>query len=247
MRKFLSTTAILLGLSQGASASVVYSFVESGGNVIGTLSGSLNTEFLHSFSDGQLAPPRGISASDGQLISGGLPTSDPRDPSIVSDVTDLSGTPNVTLFPISPFRTFGPGTAPDRHTYVDSSYGSEFMILGQLLNLLRSTEEDSSINYLGLSSDYVSGTPLAGGMTFLNATFDSLGIVQGDYAFDAYVSDEPPVVDFRSGSLLDVSPEPDIILSFGTAVAAVPAPATLPLLLAGLGIVGWRAGRKSTA
>ncbi len=239
MRNVLSTTVILLGLSQGASASVVYSFVESGGNVIGTLSGSLSTDFQRSFNDG-LIGNSGINPRDGMLISGETPR--PSDPTIVSDVSgDIEGS-GVDFFFVSPFQTFGP-EAGVGFTAASNTYGSTFIVM-PAFDFVIDGEPRSPFSMLGLSSDYVSGTPLAGGMTFLNATFDSLGIMQGDYLFEFPNVDEEENL---RGSFLQDVPQNSITLSFGTAVAAVPVPATLPLLLAGLGIMGWRAGRKSTA
>ncbi len=238
MRKILSTTVVLLGLSQGANASVVYSFAEVDGNVVGTLSGFLNTDFppliLGNLPEGLLP---GIAAQTGSLLSGG----DLRPvPLIREDSGDEFGL-EFEMFRLTSWQAFGPGVGSPL-VEADSSTGSLFLVGPITSDSVTGPIIGAGV---GLSPEYVSGAPLSGGMTFLGATFASLGITTGDYNFTLDVVD---VVESPGGSSLqDIPSGYGVTLSFGEAVAAVPVPATLPLLLAGLGIMGWRAGRKSTA
>ncbi|WP_137181549.1 hypothetical protein [Roseomonas sp. AR75] len=73
--------------------------------------------------------------------------------------------------------------------------------------------------YLAVPATYVSGTPLTATMTFPGATFASLGITPGAYAW--HWSSGPGATDF-------------LLLQFGTDASAVPGPSSAPLLAAGL-------------
>ncbi len=74
---------------------------------------------------------------------------------------------------------------------------------------------------------YVSGAPLSGTIKFLGATFDSLGITVGSYTY--LLPNDTVTINFikRGGE------------------AAIPLPATLPLLLGGLGLAFAAARRRA--
>jgi len=85
----------------------------------------------------------------------------------------------------------------------------------------------SSGGELGLPRGYVSGSSINGGMTFAGATLSSLGFNTGDVVYTLSSADT-------------------ITWKIGVAPAAVPLPAGLPLVIGGLGALGFlRLRRKS--
>ncbi len=75
-------------------------------------------------------------------------------------------------------------------------------------------------DYLSISRDYVSGSEMTGSMTFLGASFVSLGVRLGDYVWRL------PNDTF---TLRFANPDP----------APVPLPASMPLLAVAIGALGW--------
>lgn len=184
-----AVTLLAGGLGAGqASAAAVFLFQEQGGDVVGTLSGSLSlgtAGFPGAFTNGTLIGP-----SDGELLSattGGTTT----DGYVVSGPASFGA---------------GPGGAPD------SRSGLAMHLLG-------------SFGLLYLDASYSSGDPLSGGMVFTGTDFTTLGITPGDYVYVLRSQDT-------------------LTLRFVSTPAAVPAPASLPILAGALGMLGFAMRRR---
>ncbi|WP_146204902.1 hypothetical protein [Jannaschia seohaensis] len=80
---------------------------------------------------------------------------------------------------------------------------------------------------LQLPVGYVSGAPISGSFSFAGASFTSLGLTSGTSFLNT----------LSNGDTIRI----DVGIS-----AAVPLLATLPLLLAGIGAIGWAARRRRT-
>ena len=140
-------------LSESAMAAIVVTAQEVGGNVVFQGGGAIDASAL------TLGEPRhGDSA--GINANFGLRFQPP-------------GRQTFNLFTgvITPLPSFGNPASPF-FTPADSSSGD-------VISIFRAT--DSSPDILILTSDYVSGAPLSGTMTFNNASLDTLGLFRGEY------------------------------------------------------------------
>ena len=192
--KHFMWAALAVVLSVGALApksahsAVIIDFVETGGDVTMTLTGSLNVSAL------------GTPSSSGTGFSMVWPS---RVRIAVSGTVDMYSGVGLT----------GPalGTGGVNPTLTLS--GDPFFM-------------DTSEDRLGVPAGYVSGTALSSTLTFLNTDFASLGMAPGSYLY--------------------TFPGDTITVNVGS-IASVPAPAGLPLALAGLGAVALvRQRRKKT-
>ena len=147
----------------------------------------------------------------------------------LSGSLDLAGAGYVDNFPVSEgitaslgyvgtggtLRTYrmtsGPTVFGTGFGFAGVSSGSSFMVYGGL-------------SWVGVATDYVSGTALTGTHTFSGMTFASLGIATGSYQW--------------------TMPNDTITVNFGT--TPIPLPASLPLLLGALGLAGVVARRRKT-
>lgn len=181
----LAAGALALSLSAGAAQSaVLFAFEETGGNVVGTLSGSLDltgASYLRTASVGS-----GIVSSRGEVAIEG----------------------NVYMYAATGPAPFGSAFTPTFGTGV----GSPFFVQGVPGRI-----------GVGVSTVYTSGSALSGTLTFLTASFLSLGITPGEYVYTL--------------------PNDTVTLRFSQA-QVVPLPATLPLLLGGLGLAFAAARRR---
>jgi hypothetical protein len=167
-----------------APAAVEFVFEEAGGNVVGTLSGSLDLTG---------ATPVGDFSSDKGAVL-------PR-----FGILSLPG--DGLTYAASGPGDFGQGFPIE---IASSASGSSFLAQG---------------NLVGVPIGYSSGQSLSGTMTFLGASFVSLGIDPGTYAYTLQGSNDT------------------VTLRFGTTV--VPLPAALPLMLGALGLAFAAVHRRS--
>jgi hypothetical protein len=176
-KSLVAAGALSLSLLAGsAPAAVLISFGETGGGVVGTLSGSLD-------------------------LTGAIfrQVHIPMVPFVVPELGRVS-TGDSPLKPMNSYEAFGPSFGPGAETLATSTTGSAFLT-------------DS----LGVSVvEGYAGEALTGTLAFAGATFASLGIVPGEYVYTL--------------------PNDTVTLRFGPATTVIPLPASLPLLLGGLGL-----------
>ena len=176
---------------KSANSAVIINFVETGGDVIMDLSGSLDVSALGTPGTGSVFDAIAPSSS---IVAVGI------SPAIFGDIYGGVGLTGPA------FGTGGPG-------FADSASGDDFLLDGSADNIL-------------VPFGYVSGAPLSSTMTFLGQTFLSLGMTPGTYVY--------------------TYPADTITINVGP--VSIPAPAGLPLALAGLGTVALvRQRRKKTA
>jgi hypothetical protein len=195
MKSLFGAVAVAAALGAApASSAVLFEFAESGGDVVVTLSGSLNLTDLTIVDGGTFTGSDFITPTFPSIIAAEVGSSD------VSKSEFVGG--------LDPFGSSGFQAA--------DSYS------GDLTGA-------NSTNFF-FADSYVSEAALNGTMTFLSATFASLALFEGD-----------TVGVLANGET--------VTIRIGTE-AAVPVPASLPLLASGfslLGFAGWRRDRKSAA
>jgi hypothetical protein len=180
-KAFLAACGLSLSLvAAEASAAVGFSFEETGGNVVGTLSGSLDLSGAKLFDT--------FSAAQGAIL--------PR-----FGLVTFTGA-GVT------YEASGPGDFGQGLSEFTMSSGSPFHV---------------SPDLIGVSSTYISAQTLAGTISFLGTDFASLGITPGTYVYTLF---DMGTQDYTGDT---------VTLRF-TPGAVIPLPATLPLLLAALGL-----------
>jgi len=118
-----------------------------------------------------------------------------------------------TIGQVSTYGISGPSFFGSSSFYNSSTtaVGNEFGIFGTDRQVI-------------LPLDYVSGTPLAGTLTFVNATFASLGLTAGIYNY-ANIRDQ-------------------VTVTISSATPAVPEPASWVMMILGMGVVGGALRRR---
>lgn len=162
---------------QATHASVTITAVEIDGNVVFSYSGSINTAFLEPRYGPDYSVIRGRLAPDSSLI-------------YFAD-TDFSA-PNALKFYTDPVTTSPASMGSGNLTFPSSFTGSYFIITPL---------------FVGVPSNYVSGSQISGTMTFEGATFESLGLNTdpGSYLF-TLTNLESVTVAFEAPST-ELSPE----------------------------------------
>lgn len=105
--------------------------------------------------------------------------------------------------------TFGTG-GPFGGTATGTGFGTGFFTFGP---------PTTTVYVAQVYSDYVSNAPMSGTLTIVGATFADMGVALGDYVWTLANGDT-------------------VTLRFSPSALAVPVPAALPLMAAGLGFLG---------
>ena len=193
MKHFLGTAfAVVLTAAimapNTARSSVIINFVETGGGVTMTLSGSLNLTGATSWTGGNLQPANVTPLNASLLVAGNTQL-----------FFGLTGSDN----------NFGPGPQALPATFS----GSQFALL-------------ATLGAFGVPLTYTSGDLLSSTMIFDATDFATLGMVVGTYVWS-----------IPSGDTITLNIVP----------TSIPAPAGLPLALAGVGAVALVRRRRKHA
>jgi len=157
----LGSWSLLAETANDASSGLVFTLEEIGGDVIGTLSGSLDLD------NAVLGNSTGISAIGARI--------NPPSPFIS---TGSNGT-NVDSYLLSSAPVFGPGEASfETLTFASMFTGDIFSLTTDFVG-----GDPAFVPSALLPDGYVSGTALSASMLFAGATFESLGITPGIYIY----------------------------------------------------------------
>lgn len=186
MKSLIAGTLSLIVCASSAQAAATMSFQEVGGNVVGTLSGSLNLSGM-TFTSGWISNAIGVSPVEGLFGTGAIGS--------MQDgyLDQIAG------------GAWGPGGV----ILASSTTGDAVFM-------------DGAGDDLWLPTGYVSGSALSGTLTFVGASFASLGATPGNHVYT-----------LSSGDTLTVS-----------VGAAVPEPGSLALALMSMSLLGLSVRRR---
>ena len=152
--------ALALWSFKPAHAAAIFAFSETGGDVVGVLSGRIRTDDLTAVDGPTLRTAFGVNAFFSQLVAG-----ETRQPDFVLYAWLTAPT------------SFGPGVHGGPN--VPPSFASASESTGLDLTV----RNDQGRPGLFLPRDYVSNAAMVGGMTFRGQTFASIGVTPGEYVY----------------------------------------------------------------
>ncbi|MEK8051957.1 PEP-CTERM sorting domain-containing protein [Ideonella sp. DXS22W] len=194
----LAAAAVTLPATTNAAA--IFQFSEVGGNVVGTLSGSLNLNGATPYAANSTAYGSRVFYRNGNIPLFQLQASDSAVNNQANTWLLESGVTVGTLDSKSVAGTSTGGTSKFEIVYDPNPRFSD---------------------YLYLPSNYVSGGALSRTLTFSNQSFQSLGIAAGDYVFALAGSHDTVTLRFQNSTNV---PEPGAL---ALALAALGAAATV--------------------
>lgn len=208
MKPILAAAAAVC-LALPAQGAVVWSFAESEAGVTGTLSGSLPRDVYFPLTELPFAlGDTGMAPELGTLIS------------IPGNEAPL----DVYLYELAVAPAFGPGG----FTQGTSAGGDPFALVAADI------DDELPFALIGVPQGYA-GEALSGTLFFAGASFDSLGVTQGELTFglfDATPGELAPMA-LRSGKTTT-----SLTLRFEDSPAPIPLPAAGWVLLSGLAMLG---------
>jgi len=178
----LGSWSLVAETANESSSGLVFTLEEINGDVIGTLSGSLDLD------NAVPGTSNGLSAIGARI--------NPPSPFI------STGSPegiSVDSYLLSSAPVFGPGEASsDTLTFASMFTGDIFLLTTDFVG-----GDPAFVPSALLPDGYVSGTALSASMFFADATFDSLGITPGTYVYP--LLQDPPITLPPDGSSLCTS------------------------------------------
>lgn len=217
MKSICAAIALSFSVTLPAAASVVMNISEQGSDVVVTYDGSLDLTGMS---------PTGTGMTEQLALAGSSRWGDDNDDHIVA----VGAVQNWDYLIISEYSLSGSIFSADGDVRNGIQSGDDFAFESRIL------DGRQPWLFLAFSHGYVSGDAISGSITFSNQTFASMNLINGG------------VLDINWGAdsiRVNVGSTPAPVAAFAAVdTTPVPLPASLPLVLGGLGLLGLTRRRK---